>query len=151
MEAKLHFRSCAVALLVAVAGSIGIAQKITTPEELDKVMKRVQQANMAANKALAAKNLDEAAKQLAVVKQAINDSREFWIQHKKDDAIAANKDTVAKIEAVEKLFTGPNADPQAIGAAMKQEVGTACRSCHEKYRVRDAENNWVLKPGSIGG
>ena len=92
----MHFRSCAVALLVAVAGSIGIAQKITTPEELDKVMKRVQQANMAANKALAAKNLDEAAKQLAVVKQAINDSREFWIQHKKDDAIAANKDVVCQ-------------------------------------------------------
>ena len=36
-------------------------------------------------------------------------------------------------------------------AAMKQSVGPACRMCHEKYRVRDAENNWVLKPGSIGG
>ena len=111
MEAKLHFRSCAVALLVAVAGSIGIAQKITTPEELDKVMKRVQQANMAANKALAAKDFGEAAKQLAVVKQAINDSREFWVLNKKDDAIAANKDMVAKLEAVEKLLTGPSPDP----------------------------------------
>jgi cytochrome c556 len=147
----LHFRSCVAVLLVALAGSIVIAQKITTPEELDKAMKRVQQANMAANKALAAKNIDEAGKQLAIVKQTINDSREFWIHHKKDDAIAANKETVAKIEAVEKLLTGPSPDPQAIGAAMKQEVGTACRTCHEKYRVRDADNNWVLKPGSIGG
>ena len=70
--------------------------------------------------------------------------------NKKDDAIAANKETIAKIDAVQKMLTGPSPDPQAIGAAMKQDVGTACRPCHEKYRVRDADNNWVLKPGSIG-
>lgn len=151
MEANLHFRFCTAALLVVLAGSIVVAQKITTPEELDKTMKRVQQANMAASKAITAGNFAEAAKQLAVVRQAITDSREFWIQHKKEDAIAANKDVVAKLEAVEKLLTGPSPDASAIGAAMKQEVGTACRSCHEKYRVRDADNNWVLKPGSIGG
>ena len=151
MEANLHFRSCVAALLVAWVGTVVMAQKITTPEELDKAMKKVQQANMAANKAVASGNFAEAAKQLAIVKQAITDSREFWVQHKKDDAIAANKETVAKIEAVEKLLTAPAPDAQAVQAAFKQEIGPACRQCHEKYRVRDAENNWVLKPGTIGG
>jgi hypothetical protein len=150
MEANLHSRFCAAALLVLWAGAVAIAQKVTTAEELDKVMKRVQQANMAANKAINSKDFAEAAKQLGISKQAIEDSREFWVMHKKDDAIAANKETVTKIDAVQKMLTGPSPDPQAIGAAMKQEVGTACRQCHEKYRVRDADNNWVLKPGSVG-
>lgn len=151
MEANLHFRSCVAALLVAWAGSVVMAQKVTTPDELDKTMKKVQQANMAANKAVGSGNFAEAAKQLAIVKQAITDSREFWILHKKDDAITANKEVVAKIETVEKMLTAPSPDAQAVQAAFKQEIGPACRQCHEKYRVRDADNNWVLKPGTIGG
>ena len=58
---------------------------------------------------------------------------------------------VAKLEEVQKMLTAPKPDGAAVMAAMKQSVGPACRMCHEKYRVRDAENNWVLKPGSIGG
>jgi len=147
----LHFRFCAAALLVMVAGSVAIAQKVTTVEELDKTMKKVQQANMAANKAIGSGDFAEGAKQYGIAKQAIEDSREFWVLNKKDDAIAANKETVTKMDAVLKMLTGPTPDAQAIGAALKQEVGPACRQCHEKYRVRDADNNWVLKPGSIGG
>jgi hypothetical protein len=30
-----------------------------------------------------------------------------------------------------------------------KEVGGACRSCHGVYRTKDADNNYVLKPGSI--
>ena len=134
-----------------VAGSVAIAQKVTTVEELDKTMKKVQQANMAANKAIGSGDFAEGAKQYGIAKQAIEDSREFWVLNKKDDAIAANKETVTKMDAVLKMLTGPTPDAQAIGAALKQEVGPACRQCHEKYRVRDADNNWVLKPGSIGG
>ena len=55
------------------------------------------------------------------------------------------------VTEVQKMLAGPSPDGQAIMASMKQGVGAACRMCHEKYRVRDAENNWVLKPGSIGG
>ena len=147
----MHFRSCVAALLIVWAGAVVMAQKITTTEELDKTMKKVGQANMAVGKAVGSGNFAEAAKQLAIVKQAIVDSREFWVQHKKDDAIAANKEVVAKIETVEKMLTAPTPDGPAVQAALKQDVGPACRQCHEKYRVRDAENNWVLKPGTIGG
>ena len=150
LEANLHFRVCVAAVLVTFAGSLALAQKVTTPEALDKSMKAVQQANMAANKAVAAGNFAEAAKQIGIAKQAVEDSREFWVLHKKEDALAANKETIGKLEAVQKLMTAATPDAQAIGAAMKQEVGPACRKCHEAYRVRDADNNWVLKPGSVG-
>jgi len=148
----LQFKSCVAALMVVGAGVLAFAQtKVTTPEELDKTMKKVGPALQAANKALASGAPAEATKQLAIIKQAIIDSREFWVTHKKDDALEANKLTVEKIEGVEKLLAAPAPDAQAVQAALKQEVGGACRQCHEKYRVRDAENNWVLKPGSIGG
>jgi hypothetical protein len=138
--------------MVVGAGALAFAQaKVTTPDDLDKAMKKVGPALQAANKALGSGAPAEASKQLAIIKQAIVDSREFWVTHKKDDAIEANKLTVEKIEAVEKLLAAPAPDAQAVQAALKQEVGGACRQCHEKYRVRDAENNWVLKPGSIGG
>jgi hypothetical protein len=137
--------------MVTWAGSMVVAQKVTTPEELDKTMKKVGPALQATNKALASGAFDEASKQLGVIKQAMVDSREFWVAHKKDDALEANKVTLDKIEAVEKMLASPTKDAQAVQAALKQEVGAACRQCHEKYRARDAENNWVLKPGSIGG
>jgi cytochrome c556 len=151
LEAKLQLKSCIAALMMVGAGALAVAQtKVTTPEDLDKAMKKVGPALQAANKALASGAPAEAAKQLAVMKQAVIDSREFWVMHKKDDAIEANKLTVDKIEAVEKMLSAATPDTQAIQASLKQDVGAACRQCHEKYRVRDAENNWVLKPGSIG-
>jgi hypothetical protein len=152
LEANLQFKSSIAALMVVCAGVLVVTQgKVATPEDLDKTMKALQRANMAAGKAITSGDFAEGTKQLAIVRQALDDSREFWIMHKKDDAVAANKETVGKLEEVQKMLAAPKPDGAAIMAAMKQSVGPACRMCHEKYRVRDAENNWILKPGSIGG
>lgn len=142
----MRIRCYVAALLVTWAGTVVMAQKVTTPEELDKTMKRVQSAMMAANKALKGQNFTEVNTQLGVIKQAMDDSREFWVLHKKEDAIKANTETVGKIEETQKLVQANNAAESM--AALKQ-LGGACRTCHETYRVRDADNNWVLKPGSI--
>lgn len=149
MEAILRFRLYVAILLVAWSGSV-LAQKATTPEELDKAMKKVQPAWQAAQKALKSESYVDVKTQLATVRQAVDDSREFWVTHKKDDAIKANRDVVAKIDAADKLLSASPVDPAAVTAALK-EVGGACLSCHKVYRVRDADNNYILKPGSIGG
>ena len=149
LEANLHFRVYAAALMVTWAGCDGRGAEGHDAEELDKMMKNVRRANQAVGKAVGSGAFADAAKQLAIVKQGVDDSREFWVLNKKDDAIKFNKDVIAKIEAAEKLLSAPTPDPAAATAAVK-EIGPACRSCHEVYRVRDADNNWVLKPGSIG-
>jgi cytochrome c556 len=137
--------------MVGALGTLVIGQeKVTTPEELDKVMKKVQPAMQAAQKALKSEAYADARAQLAIVKQAMEDSHEFWVMHKKDDAIKTNEDTVAKLDAVDKLLTATPVDPAAVQAALK-EMGGACNTCHKTYRVRDADNNYILKPGSIGG
>jgi cytochrome c556 len=145
----LRVRFYVGALLVMWCGSMVAAQKVVAPEELDKMMKKAGPAMQAAGKAISSGAYADARTQLATLKQAINDSRDFWVQHKKDDAIKFNKETVAKIEAVEKMVATDAVDAAATTAALK-EIGGACRSCHEPYRVRDAENNYVLKPGSVG-
>jgi cytochrome c556 len=145
----LHFRLCAAALLVTFTGVVVIAQKATTPEELDKAMKKAQPAMGAANKAVNSSQYAEAVKQLAIIKQVMLDTQGFWVEHKKEDAIKANKETIAKIEAAEALLSGTPDAAKAVASV--KEIGGACRTCHENYRVRDADNNWVLKPGSIGG
>ena len=146
----MRFRLTVAALLVAWTGSLLVAQKVTTPEELDKVMKDIQKAMQAAQAGMKAGAYEDARKQLAVIKQLEDDSREFWVLHKKDDAIKANRDAVEKLEAADKVLAASPVDAAAAAAAFK-EVGGACLACHKLYRVRDAENNWVLKPGSIGG
>jgi cytochrome c556 len=146
----LRFRLTVAALLVAWSGSMLVAQKVTTPEDLDKAMKNVQKAMQATQAGMKSGAYDDARKQLVVIKQMMDDSREFWVLHKKDDAIKANQEVVAKLDAAEKVLSATPVDASAAAAALK-EVGGACLTCHKAYRVRDAENNWVLKPGAIGG
>jgi hypothetical protein len=88
---------CAAALLLAGSGAIGIAQKVTTPEDLDKVMKKAGPALEASGKAIGGSAYADAKPQLTALKQAIDDSREFWVEHKRDDAIKFNKDTIARM------------------------------------------------------
>jgi len=145
-------RTAAIATIIIAScmGSIALAQKpVSTPEELTKAMKRVKTAMDAAAKAANTKSFAEVGRQLAVIKGVMNDTRDFWAAHKKDDAVKANRDTVLRIEDTEKLFARtPGPSPDAGIKALKY-VEAACRVCHDKYRVRDANNNWILKPGAI--
>jgi cytochrome c556 len=147
----MRLRVCAAALLLTWSGAVMMAQqKVTTPEQLDKVMKQVQQANQPVGKALASGQWADVRKGLAGVKEAVLLSQSFWIEHKKDDAVSMNKDTLAKIEALEKLVATDTVDATAAATALK-EVGASCRACHKQYRATDAENNFILKPGTVGG
>jgi cytochrome c556 len=149
MEDILRFRLYVATGLVVATGSILVAQKVATPEELDKAMKKVQPAMQAAQKALKSEAFADVRPQLATIRQVMLDSREFWVLHKKDDAIKANQDVVTKLDAVDKLLSATPVDPAAVVAGMK-EMGAACLSCHKVYRDKDSENNYILKPGSVG-
>jgi cytochrome c556 len=146
----MRARVYAWALLVAWSGAIVVAQnKVTTPEQLDKVMKQAQPAMGAMQKAMKAGAYDEVRKNLATAKDAVLLSQSFWVEHKKDDAVKMNKDTIAKMEELDKVLATEPVDAAKVTAAM-QEVGASCRACHKQYRATDAENNFILKPGTIG-
>jgi cytochrome c556 len=139
----------AALLAVSAAVVVGAQTKVTTPEELNKVMKKVGPAMQATQKAVGAGSFDEVKTQLATVKQGVLDSQQFWVEHKRDDALKFNKDTLAKLDAFEKVVSAEKVDAAAAAASLK-EVGAACRSCHQVYRAQDADNNYIIKPGSLG-
>jgi cytochrome c556 len=138
----------AVAIVVTLAGTTVLAQKVTAPEQLDPTMKRVAAAFGGANKAIMSMAYADARTQLAAAKTAILEAENLWVERKKDDAVKFSKDVQAGIDAVDKLLAAPTVDAMAVMGAMKQTQG-ACGSCHMTYRVRDEAMNWVIKPGTF--
>ena len=138
----------ATAALVAVAGSVLVAQKVTTPAELDAAMKKVGPAQGLTGKAIQAGNFADAKTQVAIVKQALMDAENFWVANKKDDAIAMSKDSIAKVTALEQAVSAPTPDMEAVMAAVKVAGGT-CGACHKTYREQDANMQYQLKAGTI--
>ena len=136
------------AVFVALAGTVAMAQKVTSPAELDAAMKKVAPAMGAANKAIKSGDFAGAKAQVAIVKQALTDAENFWVMHKKNDAIAMSKDSVAKVAALETALSASAPDTEAVMAAVKVAGGT-CGACHKQYREQDANMQYQLKAGTI--
>ena len=51
--------------------------------------------------------------QIAAVGQGVLDSQNFWIEHKRDDAVKFNKDTLAKIDEFQKVVATDTVDGAA--------------------------------------
>jgi cytochrome c556 len=145
-----RFVGYAAALSLALGSAALVAQsKVTTAEELDKVMKKAS-AFRQVDKAVQSNNAADAKAQLAIVKAAVLESQSFWVTHKKDDAVKMNKESLAKLDDLEKVLSGGTLDVAAATAAFKQ-AGGACRACHQQYRIEDDKNEYHLKPGSVAG
>jgi cytochrome c556 len=138
----------ATAVLVALAGTVAMAQKVTNPMELDAAMKKIAPAMGAANKAIKSGDFAGAKTQIATVKQTLVDAENFWVMHKKDDAIAMSKDAVAKVTALETALSATAPDTEGVMAAVKVAGGT-CGACHKQYREQDANMQYQLKAGTI--
>jgi hypothetical protein len=137
----------AAAVLVAVSSTVVVAQKVTSVDELDKTMKRVGPAQQGINKAIQSMSYPDARKNLPVVRQAMLDAESFWVAKKKNDAVKSTRETVAKIDALDKILATPSPDNASVMAAFK-EVGGACRSCHQTYREQVGDD-FRLKPGTV--
>jgi cytochrome c556 len=146
------------AMLIAWSGAVALSgthalaqgQKVTTPEQLDKVMKQAGPTMRNMQGAMKASSWADMKKELATQRTAIADSQSFWIEHKKDDAVKLNKESLAKIDALDKILSAEPVDAAVVAGALK-EVGGSCSACHKQFRAQDAENNYILKPGTIGG
>jgi cytochrome c556 len=136
---------------MAIFGAAVSAQKATTPADLDAAMKKIAQNNQITNKSIKSGDFATAKVSHAAVKAALVDAENFWVINKKDDAVAMNKDAVAKVTAVETLLNAATPDPVAIAAAMKEQGGT-CTACHKQYREQEGETTpptYRLKAGTI--
>jgi cytochrome c556 len=134
------------AVFVALAGTIAVAQKVTTPEQLDATMKRVGTAQQATGKAIKSGDFAEARKQMAAVKAALTEAESFWVTHKKDDAVKMNKETLANLTKIEEALAASTPNVENLFAMMK---GAGCGNCHKAYREELPDKTYQLKPGTI--
>ena len=146
----MRYVMCAAAATLALGSAVLVAQgKVTTAKELDEIMKKAS-AFRQVDKAIQSKNPADARKQLEIVENAVKESQSFWVTHKKDDAVKMNKESLAKLDELEKVLSADTLDVAAATAAFKQ-AGGACRTCHQQYRIEDDKNEYHLKPGSVAG
>jgi hypothetical protein len=82
--------------IVLAGGAAAMAQKAQTPEDLDKVMKKLAPANGAVTKAIQSMAYADAKKQLEVVESLLEDAHNFGVVNKKDDPINFSKDAMAR-------------------------------------------------------
>ena len=134
-----------VIAVTMLAGAVLSAQKVTTPEELDKTMKAVGASQGAAGKAINAMAYADAAKSVAATKQLLMDAENFWVANKKDDAVKMSKEVIANLDKLAAILSAPAPDQAAALAALK---GAGCANCHGVYRAGEA-GNFTIKPGSI--
>jgi cytochrome c556 len=141
-----RFTTYVLAVLMAASVALAASQKASTPEDLDKAMKRIQPANGALNKAIKTMAWADAKKQVAIVEEALVDAHNFWVVKKKDDAIKMSSDAQAKLKALKTLLDRPSPDSATVTAAAR-EFASSCLGCHKAYREQDANQQFVLKPG----
>ncbi len=135
-----------LALAVALGGAALMAQKVTSPPELDTTMKRVGQNQQATNKAVMSGAYADARKSLGVVRASLADAENFWVLNKKADAVQMSKDTLANLAKIDEMLAAPAPDAQAVLAALK---GAGCGACHKQYREQLPDMTYQLKPGTI--
>jgi len=136
-------------LTFAIAGTALIAaEKAKTADDMDKAMKKVGTTQQTLNKAIQAMAYADAKKQVEILKTTLTDAENFWVLNKKADAQQFSKDVLAKLDVLDKALA-EKAPDQAKATAAYREASTACNSCHKVYRGVDANNQFVIKPGTI--
>jgi cytochrome c556 len=141
-----RFLTYSTAVFVVLAATVTMAQKVTTPEQLEATMKRVGTAQQATGKAIKSGDFAEARKQMAAVKAALGEAETFWVTHKKDDAIKMNKEVIANLTKIEEALAAPTPNVENLFAMMK---GAGCGNCHKAYREELPDKTYRLKPGTI--
>ena len=140
-----RFTTYVLAVLLTATAAMA-AQKASTPEDLDKAMKRIGPANGAMNKAIRTMAWADARKQVAIVEEALVDAHNFWVVKKKDDAVKMSTDAQAKLKAPKTTLDPSSPDSATVMAAAK-EFASSCLGCHKAYREQDANQQFVLKSG----
>jgi mono/diheme cytochrome c family protein len=125
------------------------AQATLSNEDHPKIMKANAQAAGAMNKAIGSGAFADARMQVATLRQNFTSLQAFWMDKKKDDAVAILKDGLARLEALDKVLAAPTVDPMAAQAGAKEFGGNTCGACHKLYREGDAQSGFRFKAGVL--
>jgi hypothetical protein len=144
-----RFLLCASALMAVVGAGVIAQSKVTTAAEYAQVMKTNAQAMGATNKAIGSGAFADARMNVATLRQNFMALQGFWVDKKRDDAVAIVKDGLTRLDALDTMLGAPSVDPMAAQAATKEFAGATCGACHKAYREGDAQSGFKFKAGVI--
>ena len=132
---------------VVASGTVAVAQKIVSPEELVRAMKTIGTAFDGVSKAIESKSYIDAKTPLALSRQILASTRPFWTANQKPDAAKMTRETVAKLDALDKALSSSAVDAAVVAAAL-QDVNRGCDACHATYREGDPQTGYRIKSTS---
>jgi cytochrome c556 len=138
-----------ISLLTIVACGVVGAQANLSSDDHAKLMKANAQAAGAMNKAIGSGAFADARMQVATLRQNFTSIQAFWMDKKKDDALAIVKDGLTRLDALDKILGATTIDQMAAQAAAKEFGGNTCGACHKLYREGDAQTGFRFKPGVL--
>jgi cytochrome c556 len=136
-------------LVIVACGVVLGAQATLSTDDHAKLMKANAQAAGAMNKAVGSGAFADARTQVATLRQNFTSLQAFWMDKKKDDAVAILKDGLTRLDALDKVLAAPTVDQMAAQAAAKEFGGNTCGACHKLYREGDAQAGFRFKPGVL--
>jgi hypothetical protein len=148
-EGYMQFLARILALVAVISVTVMAQAKLTTVEEYAKVMKANAGAAGPMNKAIGSGAFADARPHVATLRQNYMALQGFWMDKKKDDAVAIVKDGLSRLDALDKLLSAPTVDQMAAQAAAKEFGGNTCGACHKLYREGDAQTGFRFKPGVL--
>lgn len=137
-------RAVWVAAWLVGAGAVLVAQKVTSPVELDRAMKTIGSALDGVKQSIASKAYVEAKVPLALSRQTLASTRPFWDANQQPDVSKMTRSAVATLDALDKALSASAVDASAVGAAV-DAVTRACDACHATAREGDQQTGFRIK------
>ena len=141
-----HLAAWSSAFVLGTA-TVGVAQKVVSPEEFDRAMKTIGTAVEGVSQAIESKSYGEAKTPLALSRQILASTRPWWATNQQPDAARMTREAVAKLDELDKFLSAKPVDAAAVAAAF-QAVTSACDVCHETYREGDQQTGYRIKSTS---
>ncbi len=129
-----------VALMVSMTGVR--AEQAQDVAVIDKAMKAVGPAFVAARKAAEAGSMADLKTSGETLAKAFVETEAFFTSHGKADAVENAK---AAKKAADALASATSADAAKAAAG---ELGKTCAGCHATYRDKAADGTFSYKPGN---
>jgi hypothetical protein len=125
-------------------GMVAFAQKVVHPEEFDQAMKTIGAAFDAVKQASTSKSYVDAKTPLALSRQVLASTRPFWETSGEPEAVKMVTDTLAKLDALDKILSTRAVEAGTVAAGIEDAV-RACDACHAKYREGNEQTGYRIK------
>jgi cytochrome c556 len=145
-------RLMAAIVAILLGTSLLVAENpslLFTPGDFVASMKALGRNFTKVNSLIAAGDYDSAKQQLARCREVLATTISYWRAPEQNDAIKMLRDGVAKMDALDAVLSLEKVDLGSAAGAARQ-VASACQTCHEVYREKNAQTGtYTFKKGSV--